>query len=167
MSRTSVPIAVLSGIGARIEGGLAYLGGLAELVGASLAALPFSPLKRARTFDRTVHQAMAVGVRAVPIITLITFFVGVILALQALTDRSAWACNWWRAWWPSRSPAAGPLGAIVVTGRWRPSRRRLAQCASARNSTPPRPWRSIRAFLVTPKIAAMVIMMPCSPSGRT
>src|SRR5215470_14177553 len=80
--RISGLLALLDGIGARAEGILAYVGGLAELVGHALAALFVSPLKRGRSFQRTVHQAMAVGVRAVPIITLITFFVGVIIALQ-------------------------------------------------------------------------------------
>ena len=58
------------------------MGGLAVLVGRSAALLFSSPLKNGRSFERAVHQAMLVGVRAVPIVTLITFFVGVIIALQ-------------------------------------------------------------------------------------
>src|ERR1035437_1529180 len=80
--RKFAAVAVLSGIGARTERTLAYLGGLAGLVGISLKPLLSSPLKRGRSFQRAVHQAMAVGVTAIPIITLITFFVGVIIALQ-------------------------------------------------------------------------------------
>ena len=80
--RTSSALAWLSGIGARSEQVLAYVGGLAGLVGRAMAGLFFSRLKRGRSIQRSVHQAMAVGVRAVPIITLITFFVGVIIALQ-------------------------------------------------------------------------------------
>jgi phospholipid/cholesterol/gamma-HCH transport system permease protein len=166
MSRTSVPIAVLSGIGARIEGGLAYLGGLAELVGASLAALPFSPLKRARTFDRTVHQAMAVGVRAVPIITLITFFVGVIIALQGAYGLQRLGALQLVAGLVAISITRelGPLvAAIVVIGR--SGSAFAAEIGAMRVSEELDALRTMAldpvAFLVAPKMAAMVIMMPC------
>src|SRR5579871_5401112 len=76
------PIPTFHRIGFRTEAILDYLGGLAILVGKALAALVLSPLKRGRSFQRAVHQAMMVGVNAVPIITLITFFVGMIIALQ-------------------------------------------------------------------------------------
>jgi phospholipid/cholesterol/gamma-HCH transport system permease protein len=61
---------------------VAYVGGLAEILGKSLWLLFLSPLKRARMLQRAVHEAMAVGVGAIPIVSLITFFVGVIIALQ-------------------------------------------------------------------------------------
>jgi len=80
--QASTPVAVLAGIGAGTGRILAYVGGLAGLVGKALASLVSSPLKRGRSFRRAVHQAVLVGVRAVPIISLITFFVGVIIALQ-------------------------------------------------------------------------------------
>src|SRR5260370_17140992 len=41
-----------------------------------------SPLKRDRMLQRAIHEAMAAGVGAIPIISLISFFVGVIIALQ-------------------------------------------------------------------------------------
>src|SRR5262249_59366414 len=80
--RSSTAIDLLGGIGAGVEQTLAYLGGLATLIGKASVALLFSPLKRARSLQRAIRQAMVVGVRAIPIITLITFFVGVIIALQ-------------------------------------------------------------------------------------
>ena len=61
---------------------MAYIGGLAQLCGKSLRLLFLSPLKRGRLLQRAVHQAMTAGVGALPIISLITFFVGVIIALQ-------------------------------------------------------------------------------------
>src|SRR5438105_13992465 len=69
-------------VGAATERSVAYVGGLAEIFGKSLRLLFLSPLKRDRMLQRAIHEAMAVGVGAIPIISLITFFVGVIIALQ-------------------------------------------------------------------------------------
>jgi len=71
-------------IGAATIDGLAYIGGLARLgVYATRAAFKdmFSPRRLA--YGRAVHQAMAVGIGALPILSLISFFIGTILALQA------------------------------------------------------------------------------------
>src|SRR2546422_6062325 len=43
---------------------------------------PYTTLFRSMRFQRAVHQSMAVGVEALPILSLISFFIGVILALQ-------------------------------------------------------------------------------------
>ena len=69
-------------VGAATERSVAYIGGLGEIFGKSLRLLFLSPLKRDRMLQRAIHEAMAVGVGAIPIISLITFFVGVIIALQ-------------------------------------------------------------------------------------
>ena len=69
-------------LGDATEGSVTYIGGLAQLGWKSLRLLFVSPLKRGRLLNRTVHQAMAVGVGALPIVSLITFFVGIIIALQ-------------------------------------------------------------------------------------
>ena len=69
-------------VGAATERSVAYLGGLVQLFAQSLRLLFVSPLKRSRLAERALHQAMAVGVDALPIISLITFFVGFIIALQ-------------------------------------------------------------------------------------
>src|SRR3977135_4260655 len=69
-------------VGAATERSVAYIGGLAEIFGKSLRLLFVWPLKRDRMLQRAVHEAMAVGVGAIPIISLITLFVGVIIALQ-------------------------------------------------------------------------------------
>ena len=73
---------LLLNIGAATEKGLAYVGGLAQLVGRALTGAFASPLKRSLSFQRATHQAMAVGVSAIPVISFITFFIGVIMALQ-------------------------------------------------------------------------------------
>jgi len=69
-------------VGAATGRTVAYAGGLAEISAKSLRLLFLSPLKRSRMFQRAIHEAMAVGVGAIPIVSLISFFVGVILALQ-------------------------------------------------------------------------------------
>ena len=71
-------------IGAATVDGLAYIGGLTRLCGNAVVALfkdMFSPRRLA--YGRAVHQAMAVGVGALPILSLISFFIGTILALQS------------------------------------------------------------------------------------
>ena len=69
-------------VGAVTERSVAYIGGLGEICGRSVQLLFLSPLKRRRMLQRAVHEAMGVGVGAVPIVSLITFFVGIIIALQ-------------------------------------------------------------------------------------
>jgi phospholipid/cholesterol/gamma-HCH transport system permease protein len=58
-------------VGASVLDGLAYVGSLAMLAGMPVRS------------QRAVSQAMEAGVRALPIPSLITFFIGLILALQA------------------------------------------------------------------------------------
>jgi phospholipid/cholesterol/gamma-HCH transport system permease protein len=164
--RTSTPIGALSGIGARAERILAYLGSLAVLVGTSGAALISSPLKRARTLQRAVHQSMAVGLRAIPIITLITFFVGVIIALQGAYGLQRLGALHLVAGLVAISITRelGPLvAAIVVIGRSGSAfaaeigAMRVAEELDALKTMALDPVE----FLVTPKLAAMVVMMPC------
>src|SRR5258708_13966208 len=72
----------VAGVGATTERSVSYVGGLAEIFGAALRMLFLSPLKRGRMLQRAIHEAMEAGVGALPIVSLITFFVGIIMALQ-------------------------------------------------------------------------------------
>ena len=162
----SRPVAALSGIGAAVERTLAYLGGLGALIASSIAALALSPLKRGRTFDRAVHQAMAVGVQAIPIITLITFFVGVIIALQGAYGLQRLGALQLVAGLVAISITRelGPLvAAIVVIGR--SGSAFAAEIGAMRVTEELDALRTMAldpiAFLVTPKVAAMVVMLPC------
>jgi len=164
--RTSVALAVLGEIGARTERMLAYLGGLAELIGRAVAALFISRLKRGRSSQRAVHQAMTVGVRAVPIITLITFFVGVIIALQGAYGLQRLGAMQLVAGLVAISITRelGPLvAAIVVIGRSGSAfaaeigAMRVAEELDALKTMALDPVE----FLVSPKLMAMVVMMPC------
>jgi phospholipid/cholesterol/gamma-HCH transport system permease protein len=158
--------ALLNATGARTEQALIYLGGLAELVGKSLALFFVSPLKRGRSLHRAVHQAMVVGVKAVPIITLITFFVGVIIALQGAYGLQRLGAMQLVAGLVAISITRelGPLvAAIVVIGRSGSSF--AAEIGAMRVSEELDALQTMAldptAFLVTPKLLAMVVMMPC------
>jgi phospholipid/cholesterol/gamma-HCH transport system permease protein len=164
--RISAAVAALSGIGARTERPLAYLGGLTQLLGTSFASLVFSPLKRGRSFQRAVRQAMAVGVRAIPIISLITFFVGVIIALQGAYGLQRLGATQLVAGLVAISITRelGPLvAAIVVIGRSGSSF--AAEIGAMRVSEELDALKTMAldpvAFLVTPKLIAMMVMMPC------
>ncbi len=164
--RTSPVIAALSSIGATTERVLAYLGGIATLAAMSLAQLFVSPLKRGRSFQRVIGQAMETGVRAIPIITLITFFVGVIIALQGAYGLRRLGAMQLVAGLVAISITRelGPLvAAIVVIGR---SGSAFAAEIGAMRVTEELDALKTMAldpidFLVTPKLAAMAIMLPC------
>jgi phospholipid/cholesterol/gamma-HCH transport system permease protein len=164
--RKAGAVATLSAIGARTELSLAYLGGLAVLVGAAFMPLVGSPLKRGRSLQRMVHQAMATGVNAIPIITLITFFVGVIIALQGAYGLQRLGAIQLVAGLVAISITRelGPLvAAIVVIGRSGSSF--AAEIGAMRVTEELDALKTMAldpvAFLVTPKLIAMMIMMPC------
>lgn len=109
---------------------------------------------------------MQVGVRALPILSLITFFIGLILALQSAYElRKFGALNYVAsAVAISMSRELGPLiTAIVVIGR--------SGSAFAAEIGTMKVTEEIDAletmaihpvdFLVTPKFLAMIVMLPC------
>src|SRR5216684_3254096 len=106
-----------SQIGASVTNGLAYVGDLASLGGRAayytfVAPFHGKPLR----LQRAISQAMDVGVRALPILSLITFFIGLILALQAAYELRQFGAM--TAVAVSMSRELGPLiTAIVVIGR--------------------------------------------------
>jgi ABC-type transporter Mla maintaining outer membrane lipid asymmetry permease subunit MlaE len=60
-------------IGSATINGVAYIGGLARLAGGSLRAIFVEPFHGKKFhISRSVHQAMAVGVEALPIVSLIS-----------------------------------------------------------------------------------------------
>src|SRR5216684_7387026 len=75
---------LVSQLGASVTDSLAYLGALATL-GSRAAYYTFvgpfqgKPLR----LQSAASQAMEAGVRALPILSLVTFFIGLILALQS------------------------------------------------------------------------------------
>jgi phospholipid/cholesterol/gamma-HCH transport system permease protein len=154
-------------VGRATLAGLAYVGGLAQLAlraayHAAVAPLRGKPLR----LGRAMHQAMAVGVEALPILSLISFFIGVILALQGAYElRKFGALNYVSsAVAISMTRELGPLiTAIVVIGR--------SGSAFAAEIGTMKVTEEIDAletmaidpvqFLVTPKFLAMALMLPC------
>jgi len=153
-------------VGGATERSIAYVGGLAEISAKALRLLVVSPLKRGRMLQRAIHEAMAVGVGAIPIISLIAFFVGVIIALQG-----AYELQRLGAMQLVSSLVAiaitrelGPLiTAIVVIGR--SGSAFAAEIGTMRVTEELDALKTMAldpvAFLVVPKFLAMAVMLPC------
>jgi phospholipid/cholesterol/gamma-HCH transport system permease protein len=154
-------------IGQSVLNALAYLGSLATLsarAGYFTFIAPFQgkPVR----IQRAISQAMQVGVRALPILSLITFFIGLILALQAAYELKKFgAINFVAsAVAISMSRELGPLiTAIVVIGRSGSSfaaeigTMKVTEELDALETMAINPIR----FLVAPKFIAMMVMLPC------
>ena len=158
---------LLDTIGRNTVGTLAYIGGLARLTGRSAYYTVVGPFRgKPVRFGRAVHQAMAVGVEALPILSLITFFIGVILALQAAYELRKFGALHLIASGVavSMTRELGPLmTAIVVIGR---SGSAFAAEIGTMKVTEEIDALTTMAidptqFLVTPKFLAMMVMMPC------
>ncbi len=157
----------VSQIGASVTDSLAYLGSLAML-GTRAAYYTFiGPFQgKSLRLQTAASQAMEVGVRALPILSLITFFIGLILALQSAYELSKLgAMNLVaKAVALSMSRELGPLiTAIVVIGR---SGSAFAAEIGTMKVTEEIDALEVMAinpvhFLVAPKFLAMVIMLPC------
>jgi phospholipid/cholesterol/gamma-HCH transport system permease protein len=158
---------VVSQIGGSVTNSLAYIGSLASLGGRAAYYTFVGPFQgKPLRLQRAVSQAMDVGVRALPILSLITFFIGLILALQAAYElRKFGALNLVAtAVAVSMTRELGPLiTAIVVIGR--------SGSAFAAEIGTMKVTEEIDAletmaispvhFLVTPKFLAMIVMLPC------
>jgi phospholipid/cholesterol/gamma-HCH transport system permease protein len=152
-------------VGARTGRSVAYVGGLAEIFGQSLRLLFLSPLKRSRMLQRAVHEAMAVGVGAIPIVSLITFFVGVIIALQGAYELQRIGAMQLVASLVAIAITRelGPLvTAIVVIGR--SGSAFAAEIGTMRVTEELDALKTMAldpvGFLVVPKFLAMAVMLP-------
>jgi phospholipid/cholesterol/gamma-HCH transport system permease protein len=158
---------IVSQLGSSTLDALSYLGSLASL-GARAAyhtlVAPF--LGKPVRLQRAISQAMDTGVRALPILSLITFFIGLIMALQAAYElrrfgaMSAVAT----AVAVTMSRELGPLvTAIVVIGRSGSAfaaeigTMKVSEEIDALETMAISPIR----FLVAPKFLAMAVMLPC------
>jgi len=154
-------------IGAATIDGIAYIGGLARLSAYATRALFTDVFSRRRlAYGRAVHQAMAVGIGALPILSLIAFFIGTILALQAAYELRKFGALQFvaSAVAISVSRELGPLmTAILVIGRSGSSfaaelgTMKVNEEIDAMETMALDPIR----FLVAPKLFAMLLMMPC------
>jgi phospholipid/cholesterol/gamma-HCH transport system permease protein len=156
-----------SQIGASVTNGLGYIGSLASLGGRAAYYTFVAPFRgKPLRLQRAISQAMDVGVRALPILSLITFFIGLILALQAAYElRKFGAINIVAtAVALSMTRELGPLiTAIVVIGRSGSAfaaeigTMKVTEEIDALETMAISPIR----FLVTPKFLAMMVMLPC------
>src|ERR1700728_1430040 len=157
----------VSQIGGSVTNGLAYVGSLASLGGRAAYYTFVGPFQgKPLRLQRAVSQAMDVGVRALPILSLITFFIGLILALQSAYElRRFGAMNYVAtAVAISMSRELGPLiTAIVVIGRSGSAfaaeigTMRVTEELDALSTMDLDPV----AFIAAPKFVAMAIMVPC------
>ena len=157
----------LSNIGRGAIAGLAYVGGLARLGGRAAWYTLIGPLRgKPLRLGRAVHQAMAVGVEALPILSVITFFIGLILALQGAYELRKFGALQFvaSAVAISITRELGPLmTAIVVIGRSGSAfaaeigTMKVTEEIDALTTMALNPVQ----FLVTPKFLAMILMMPC------
>ena len=145
---------------------LVYVGGLAEISAQALRLLVLSPLKRSRMLQRAIHEAMAIGVGAIPIVSLIAFFVGVIIALQGAYELQRIGAMQLVASLVAISITRelGPLiTAIVVIGR--SGSAFAAEIGTMRVTEELDALKTMAldpvAFLVVPKFLAMGVMLPC------
>jgi phospholipid/cholesterol/gamma-HCH transport system permease protein len=158
---------LIDNIGEATIGGMAYVGSLAKLAGGAARAVFVAPFQgKPLRWTRAVHQAMSVGVEAIPIVSLISFFVGLILALQGAYElRQLGALQLVAsAVAVSMTRELGPLmTAIMVIGRSGSAfaaeigTMKVNEEIDALETMALEPVR----FLVAPKFLAMLLMMPC------
>ncbi len=156
----------LEATGKATLGALAYVGGLARLGGRAAHYTFIAPFQgKPLRIERAIHQAMLVGVLALPILSLITFFIGVILALQGAYELRKFGALHYvaQAVAISMTRELGPLmTAIVVIGRSGSAfaaeigTMKVTEEIDALETMALNPVQ----FLVTPKFLAMVVMMP-------
>ena len=154
-------------VGAGTIDGLSYLGSLAILGGRAAYFTFIGPFRgKPLRVGRAFAQAMEVGVRALPILSLITFFIGLILALQAAYELKRFgALNFVAsAVAISMTRELGPLiTAIIVIGRSGSAfaaeigTMKVTEEIDALETMAINPVQ----FLVTPKFLAMIVMLPC------
>ena len=153
-------------IGRATIDGLAYVGQLTRLTGRAAKSIFIQPAQgRALHYRRALHQAMSVGVEALPILSLITFFVGTILALQSAYELRKFGALGFvaNAVALSLTRELGPLmTAIIVIGRSGSAfaaeigTMKVSEEIDALETMALDPVR----FLVAPKLMAMMLMMP-------
>jgi len=158
---------IVAQIGESMLNGLGYVGSLASLAARAAYYTLVAPFHgKPLRLQRAISQAMDTGVRALPILSLITFFIGLILALQAAYElrRFGAISAVATAVAVSMSRELGPLiTAIVVIGRSGSAfaaeigTMKVSEEIDALETMAISPIR----FLVAPKFLAMMVILPC------
>ena len=158
---------IVSQLGSSTLDALSYLGSLASLGARAAYYILVAPFRgKPVRLQRAISQAMETGVRALPILSLITFFIGLIMALQAAYElrRFGAISAVATAVAVTMSRELGPLvTAIVVIGRSGSAfaaeigTMKVSEEIDALETMAISPIR----FLVAPKFLAMAVMLPC------
>lgn len=154
-------------IGEATLNGLAYIGGLARLTSESARSVLIEPFRgRGVSYVRSVHQAMSVGVEAIPIVSLISFFIGAILALQSAFELRKFGALQMvaDAVAITMTRELGPLmTAVVVIGRSGSAFAAEIGTMKVNEEIDALETMALEPvhFLVAPKFLAMILMMPC------
>ena len=157
----------LQATGAAFINGLAYLGSLTTLAGRAAYFTFIGPFQgKPLRLQRAIGQAMETGVRALPILSLITFFIGLILALQAAYELRRFGAMSYvaSAVALSMTRELGPLiTAVIVIGRSGSAFAAELGTMKVTEEIDALETMAINpvSFLVTPKFMAMVLMLPC------
>src|SRR5271155_4709905 len=146
---------------------LAYVGGLTRLSGEAAYYAFVSPFRgKPLRLERALAQAMEVGVRALPVLSLITFFIGLILAIQGAYELKKFGAIHFvaDAVAITMTRELGPLiTAIVVIGRSGSAFAAEIGTMKVNEEIDALETMAISPiqFLVTPKFLAMILMVPC------
>ncbi len=158
---------VLAFVGRNTMGLVRYASGLYELTKRATYWTFVAPLKgRGLKWKGGIHQMVLVGVDSIPIVSLISVFIGLILALQGAYQLQKFGASFYvtALVGVSVTRELGPLiTAIVVAGRSGSSF--AAEIGTMKvseeiDALEAMGLNSIK-YLVVPKYLAMLVMMPC------
>ncbi|MDZ7262626.1 MAG: ABC transporter permease [candidate division KSB1 bacterium] len=146
---------------------LRHVGGMSRLISDSLYWTLVAPWKgKGLRWKSTVEQMVRVGVTSIPIVTLIAFFVGLIIAMQSAYQLERFGATIYVADLVSVSITRelGPLlTAIIIAGR--SGSAIAAEIGTMKVSEEIDALRTMGfhpvKFLVVPRLLALMIMGPC------
>jgi phospholipid/cholesterol/gamma-HCH transport system permease protein len=159
--------AFLAYVGRGSLGILSYLGGIAQLARDTLYWTLVAPFRgKGLRFRASVHQMVLAGVNAIPIVSLIALFVGLIIAFQTAYELrkyggTVYVVNLVAV---SMTRQLGPLmTAVIVAGRSASSfAAELGTMVVGEEVDALETMGLNRVkFLVVPKALALLLMMPC------
>lgn len=151
----------LEAMGKKFLGMLRYIGGVSTLLGQTLFWIPRPPIRRRHVFE----QMSKIGVDSIMIVSLISMFTGMVLALQSAYQMKRFSAEMYIASLVviSMTRELGPvLTALIVAGRVGASitaelgTMKVTEQIDALETLATNPVK----YLVVPRFLAMVIMIP-------
>lgn len=148
-------------LGSRFVNFLRYAGGVTMLMGETLFWIPVPPLRRRQIFE----QMSKIGVDSLPIVSLISLFTGMVLALQSAYQMQKMSAEMYIASLVALSMTRelGPvLTALIVAGRVGASitaelgTMKVTEQIDALETLATNPVK----YLVVPRFMALIIMLP-------